>query len=75
MKVQRPNLHATISFDIVVLYKLVTLTNRFFPGQTRTLIGKACCGSFRSLSLRRWITPAKAGMRIASVRVLDRGGL
>jgi predicted unusual protein kinase regulating ubiquinone biosynthesis (AarF/ABC1/UbiB family) len=31
VKVQRPNLHATISFDIVVLYKLVTLTNRFFP--------------------------------------------
>jgi predicted unusual protein kinase regulating ubiquinone biosynthesis (AarF/ABC1/UbiB family) len=31
VKVQRPNLHAIISFDIVVLYKLVTLTNRFFP--------------------------------------------
>jgi len=31
VKVQRPNLHATISFDIVVLYKLVMLTNRFFP--------------------------------------------
>jgi len=31
VKVQRPNLHKTISFDIVVLYKLVTLTNRFFP--------------------------------------------
>ena len=31
VKVQRPNLHQTISFDIVVLHKLVTLTNRFFP--------------------------------------------
>lgn len=31
VKVQRPRLHATISFDIFVLYKLVTLTNRFFP--------------------------------------------
>lgn len=31
VKVQRPKLHAAISFDIVVLYKLVTLTNRFFP--------------------------------------------
>jgi predicted unusual protein kinase regulating ubiquinone biosynthesis (AarF/ABC1/UbiB family) len=31
VKVQRPNLHKTISFDIVVLHKLVTLTNRFFP--------------------------------------------
>lgn len=31
VKVQRPDLHATISFDIAVLYKLVTLTNRFFP--------------------------------------------
>lgn len=31
VKVQRPNLHKMISFDIVVLYKLVTLTNRFFP--------------------------------------------
>lgn len=31
VKVQRPNLHATISFDIVVLYKLVAFTNRFFP--------------------------------------------
>ncbi len=35
VKVQRPNLHATISFDIVVLYKLVTLTNRFFPARKR----------------------------------------
>jgi predicted unusual protein kinase regulating ubiquinone biosynthesis (AarF/ABC1/UbiB family) len=31
VKVQRPNLHETISFDIAVLYKLVILTNRFFP--------------------------------------------
>ncbi|MGI8732000.1 MAG: ABC1 kinase family protein [Pyrinomonadaceae bacterium] len=31
VKVQRPNLHETISFDIAVLYKLITLTNRFFP--------------------------------------------
>jgi predicted unusual protein kinase regulating ubiquinone biosynthesis (AarF/ABC1/UbiB family) len=31
VKIQRPNLHATISFDIVVLSKLVNLTNRFFP--------------------------------------------
>ena len=28
---QRPNLQETISFDIAVLYRLVTLTNRFFP--------------------------------------------
>ena len=31
VKIQRPNLHATISFDIVVLSRLVSLTNRFFP--------------------------------------------
>jgi predicted unusual protein kinase regulating ubiquinone biosynthesis (AarF/ABC1/UbiB family) len=31
VKVQRPGLHAAIGFDIVVLYKLVALTNRFFP--------------------------------------------
>jgi predicted unusual protein kinase regulating ubiquinone biosynthesis (AarF/ABC1/UbiB family) len=31
VKVQRPNLHATISFDIAILFRLVRLTNRFFP--------------------------------------------
>lgn len=31
VKVQRPNLQQIISFDIAILYKLVKLTNRFFP--------------------------------------------
>ena len=31
VKVQRPNLDQIISFDIAVLYKIVQLTNRFFP--------------------------------------------
>ncbi len=31
VKVQRPNLDEVISFDIAVLYKIVQLTNRFFP--------------------------------------------
>ena len=31
VKVQRPNLEALISFDIAILYRLVKLTNRFFP--------------------------------------------
>ena len=31
VKVQRPNLHATISFDVAILFRLVKLTNRFFP--------------------------------------------
>ena len=31
VKVQRPNLHEAISFDIAVLYKLIILANRFFP--------------------------------------------
>jgi predicted unusual protein kinase regulating ubiquinone biosynthesis (AarF/ABC1/UbiB family) len=31
VKVQRPNLKGIISFDIAVLYRLVKLTNRFFP--------------------------------------------
>ena len=31
VKVQRPNLREIISFDIAVLYRLVKLTNRFFP--------------------------------------------
>jgi predicted unusual protein kinase regulating ubiquinone biosynthesis (AarF/ABC1/UbiB family) len=31
VKVQRPNLKQTISFDVAVLYKIVKLTNRFFP--------------------------------------------
>lgn len=31
VKVQRPNLKETISFDIAVLFRLVKLTNRFFP--------------------------------------------
>ena len=31
VKVQRPNLDEIISFDIAVLYKVVQLTNRFFP--------------------------------------------
>ena len=31
VKVQRPDLESTISFDIAILYRLVKLTNRFFP--------------------------------------------
>lgn len=31
VKVQRPNLKQIISFDIAILYRLVKLTNRFFP--------------------------------------------
>jgi predicted unusual protein kinase regulating ubiquinone biosynthesis (AarF/ABC1/UbiB family) len=31
VKVQRPNLEQIISFDIAILYKIVKLTNRFFP--------------------------------------------
>jgi predicted unusual protein kinase regulating ubiquinone biosynthesis (AarF/ABC1/UbiB family) len=31
VKVQRPNLETIISFDIAILYRLVKLTNRFFP--------------------------------------------
>jgi predicted unusual protein kinase regulating ubiquinone biosynthesis (AarF/ABC1/UbiB family) len=31
VKVQRPNLKEIISFDIAILYRLVKLTNRFFP--------------------------------------------
>jgi predicted unusual protein kinase regulating ubiquinone biosynthesis (AarF/ABC1/UbiB family) len=31
VKVQRPDLESTISFDIAILFRLVKLTNRFFP--------------------------------------------
>lgn len=31
VKVQRPNLEAILSFDIAVLYRMVQVTNRFFP--------------------------------------------
>jgi predicted unusual protein kinase regulating ubiquinone biosynthesis (AarF/ABC1/UbiB family) len=31
VKVQRPDLEPTISFDIAILYRIVKLTNRFFP--------------------------------------------
>ncbi len=31
VKVQRPNLSETISIDVAILYRLVKLTNRFFP--------------------------------------------
>ena len=31
VKVQRPDLEGIISFDIAILYRLVKLTNRFFP--------------------------------------------
>jgi len=31
VKVQRPNLEQIVSFDIAILYRLVKLTNRFFP--------------------------------------------
>ena len=31
VKVQRPDLEATISIDIAILFRLVKLTNRFFP--------------------------------------------
>ena len=28
---QRPNLESTIAFDVAILFRLVKLTNRFFP--------------------------------------------
>src|SRR6202008_3927847 len=31
VKVQRPNLESPIAFDVAILYRLVKLTNRFFP--------------------------------------------
>jgi predicted unusual protein kinase regulating ubiquinone biosynthesis (AarF/ABC1/UbiB family) len=31
VKVQRPNLEAILNFDIAVLYRMVQVTNRFFP--------------------------------------------
>src|SRR6185436_3763821 len=31
VKVQRPNLESTIAFDVAILFRLVKLTNRFFP--------------------------------------------
>jgi predicted unusual protein kinase regulating ubiquinone biosynthesis (AarF/ABC1/UbiB family) len=31
VKVQRPNLKAMIAFDVAILFRLVKLTNRFFP--------------------------------------------
>lgn len=31
VKVQRPNLHSLITFDVAILFRLVKLTNRFFP--------------------------------------------
>lgn len=31
VKVQRPNLQAIIAFDVAILFRLVKLTNRFFP--------------------------------------------
>ena len=31
VKVQRPNLHETIEFDVAILFRLIKLTNRFFP--------------------------------------------
>jgi len=31
VKVQRPNLEATIAFDVAILFRLVNLTDRFFP--------------------------------------------
>ena len=31
VKVQRPNLQSTISFDVAILFRLVKLTNRLFP--------------------------------------------
>ncbi len=31
VKVQRPNLQSIISFDVAILFRLVKLTNRFFP--------------------------------------------
>lgn len=31
VKVQRPNLEASIAFDVAILFRLVKLTNRFFP--------------------------------------------
>jgi predicted unusual protein kinase regulating ubiquinone biosynthesis (AarF/ABC1/UbiB family) len=46
VKVQRPNLEATISFDIAILYRLVKLTNRFFPKANENADWEGMLGEF-----------------------------
>jgi predicted unusual protein kinase regulating ubiquinone biosynthesis (AarF/ABC1/UbiB family) len=48
VKVQRPNLQETIRFDIAILYRLVKLTNRFFPSATENADWEGMLHEFHS---------------------------
>jgi len=48
VKVQRPNLEATISFDIAILFRLVKLTNRFFPRANENADWEGMLGEFHN---------------------------
>jgi predicted unusual protein kinase regulating ubiquinone biosynthesis (AarF/ABC1/UbiB family) len=48
VKVQRPDLENIISFDIAILYRLVKLTNRFFPKMNENADWEGMLGEFYS---------------------------
>ena len=56
VKVQRPNLQSTISFDVAILFRPREADNRSFRRRMRTPIGKECCASFTRPFSKRWIT-------------------
>ncbi|HEU5131164.1 MAG TPA: AarF/ABC1/UbiB kinase family protein [Pyrinomonadaceae bacterium] len=48
VKVQRPNLQSTISFDVAILFRLVKLTNRFFPKANENADWEGMLSAFHS---------------------------
>lgn len=48
VKVQRPNLQSIISFDVAILFRLVKLTNRFFPKANENADWEGMLGEFHS---------------------------
>jgi predicted unusual protein kinase regulating ubiquinone biosynthesis (AarF/ABC1/UbiB family) len=46
VKVQRPNLEATIAFDVAILFRLVKLTNRLFPKANENADWEGMLGEF-----------------------------
>lgn len=48
VKVQRPNLESSIAFDVAILFRLVKLTNRFFPKANENADWEGMLGEFHA---------------------------
>jgi predicted unusual protein kinase regulating ubiquinone biosynthesis (AarF/ABC1/UbiB family) len=82
VKVQRPDLAETISIDVAILYRLVKLTNRFFPKANENADWKECSTSFITIfeeltTLKReetrtgFVTTSDVASRSCSQNLLD----